>query len=225
MRYLLFVHLLLTLLLPLGCKKEGDVNAPDVLDYSGKYYVQGKLESNLGIGQRDLSIKTGVDAASDSVCELITEYTGPDNYLTISALLQENVRYRRFLTMFYGDSKSNLFDARWTAGALDSLFQPGKKLLFGNDSGKVKMELADQYTLSTVTTYVTKPMENAGTYVLIEQVEDVSNKYPEPTQSASVWAKIITFSFTCRLSAADGTSSEVLTLKEGRASVLLKVVL
>jgi len=218
---LVFMALLCATLL--SCKKEADFGTPQIEDYTGKYWLSGTVEVASGINGQAFLMTTGYDATSLSTCELVLNYQYIQGYRLATSILREDLRRRQFLPLFFGGT-ANLNDPinQWTVAELDSIFKVGKRLNFGKNFGQVVIEFADETTVPVSGIHSTEGISNAGNTVLIEQVENVTEKF-SGTNDASPWAKIVTFSFSCnmRLNVLD-SSYEFITLKDCRATILLK---
>jgi hypothetical protein len=217
---ILTTFLCLTLL---SCKKETSFTSPQIEDYTGKYSVSGNVETTPGTGGQAFSMTTGYDAASRSTCELLLNYQSIQGYRLASSALREDLRRRQFLPLFFGGTASASQPInQWAVAELDSIFKVGKRLTFGKNFGQVVIEFADETIVPVGGTYSTEGISNAGNTVLIEQVENVVEKF-SGTNDASPWAKTVTFSFSCnmRLNVAGGIY-EVIALKNCRATMLFK---
>ena len=223
MRYFLSILCLFFLALICACKKDSDFIPPDTQDYSGRYYVKGTVESAAAPGGKLFSITTGRDSASGSTCELLTNYYNYQGYRTATSLLQENLRSRHFLPIFFGGMLSNSsFDNVWSKEQLDSIFQVGKKLPFGKGMGQVQIEFSDAVTLPVARPYSTEKANNSGNYVLIERVDDVVSEFDNLGVLPPLWAKVITFSFSCQLRTDGEPTYDEIALINCQASILLK---
>ena len=206
-----------------ACKKEIAFEVPQVEDFTGKYSVSGTVETTTPTKTSTaFSMSSGVDSASGSTCELIPNYSSHQGYRYASSLLQENLRIRRFEPLFFAGT-SNLGQSinQWTVAELDSIFKVGKKLPFGKDFGQVEVEFVDILSTPFTRVYESAETNNAGNFVLIEQVEDVSASF-DGTSLASPWAKIITFSFSCRMRVSGEPTYDMIELKDCRATMLIK---
>lgn len=222
MRKSLILMVLLGLSL-FSCKKETAFSVPEPEDFTGRYAVSGTVEVPSGIGPQPFLMATGYDAASGSTCELITNYFSHQGYRLASSILREDLRLRSFLPMFYGGAAvPNQPINQWTVAELDSIFKVGNRLPFGKGFGQVEIEFADVLSAPVARLYSTENISNATNTVLIEQIEDVAEKFAK-TADAAPWAKIVTFSFSCNLRIVTGEQTyEFIALKNCRATMLLK---
>ena len=207
-----------------ACKKEVAFEVPQVEDFTGKYSVVGTVQTTgPATTSTAFSMSTGRDSASGSTCELITNYLSIEGYRLASSLLRENLRLRQFEPLFFGGGTTNLGDPvnQWTISELDTIFKVGKKLPFGKDFGQVEIRFVDILSTPLVRLYESTKADNYGNFVLIEKVEDASDNFKD-TPSASPWAKIVTFSFSCRLRVADEPTYELIEMKNCRATMLFK---
>lgn len=201
----------------LGCKKDsGIVQSPDLPDFSDVYRLEGNMTvlSNPAEEIPFAWVVSSTDLGAGYQVRTDARQGNTGNLWTIGDIFRGFPGNCQFRMIMYGDALSggNSSAAPWTVNELDSIFQPGRQLTFGNEFGQVGVEFAPSD--GPPGEYWSLDVDNTEYKVTIEEVNDLEIYLPERK-----WAKQLVLNFDVQLKRVYVDGSPNILLKNCRASV------
>ena len=218
MKYVIYVMFFFAFWSLSACKKDSGISEPTELqDFSGLYRLDGTLRVlSSPVVEKPLEwIALSNDQGNGYQPGTGAGYSSSAYRWAIGEIYYWSPDLNKFRLIVYGgEYQNNMSDGRWKVSELDSIFQPGKLLSFGNNFGEVGIEF--NAAGHPAGEYWSLWAENTGHQVKIEEVNDFEAYLP-----GRKWVKQVVVTFNVQLTRVfDSTASPDIELINCRASLL-----